>query len=320
MKRAQTAILAVLLLITAGVTAFSFMNLSYGPGPAEYDPVEFKAGLLYQRAGDALREGLLETAESAYVRVVGSFPSSSVSGKALNALAEINISRGDLGKAVYYYERLLKASPDTPGAEAIRSSVAELNMRLMQSSIDTVDSIEYTVQRGDTLYGIARKFNTTVELIRDMNDLSTDLIMVGQKLKINISKFSIKVDKAANILYLEKDDEVFKAYKVATGKDNSTPTGVFTVTEKAVKPVWTKPGLGMIEYGHPEYELGARWIAISEKGYGIHGTNDESTIGSQVTAGCVRMYNDDVIELYNIIPVGTEVTIIDSAGDPDTEG
>jgi lipoprotein-anchoring transpeptidase ErfK/SrfK len=71
--------------------------------------------------------------------------------------------------------------------------------------------------------------------------------------------------------------------------------------------------VGMVMPDSEEYELGARWIPISLKGYGIHGTNDESSIGGQTTAGCVRMYNNDVIELYDIIPVGTEVEIIDSA-------
>ena len=52
-------------------------------------------------------------------------------------------------------------------------------------------------------------------------------------------------------------------------------------------------------------------MGIEEEGYGIHGSVDPDAIGSQVTAGCVRMLKQDVEELYAIVPVGTEVTIVD---------
>ena len=52
-------------------------------------------------------------------------------------------------------------------------------------------------------------------------------------------------------------------------------------------------------------------MPISVQGYGIHGTNDASSIGKQSTSGCIRMHNDDVVELYDMVPKGTEVEIID---------
>jgi lipoprotein-anchoring transpeptidase ErfK/SrfK len=61
----------------------------------------------------------------------------------------------------------------------------------------------------------------------------------------------------------------------------------------------------------PKNILGSRWLGLSEKSYGIHGTTEPQSIGRQVTSGCVRMRNSDVEELYQIVPEGTEVVIID---------
>ncbi|MBM3248214.1 MAG: L,D-transpeptidase, partial [Candidatus Omnitrophica bacterium] len=57
--------------------------------------------------------------------------------------------------------------------------------------------------------------------------------------------------------------------------------------------------------------LGTRWMGFDIPEYGIHGTTEPESIGKQATKGCVRMINKDVEELYSILPVGTEVTIID---------
>ena len=63
---------------------------------------------------------------------------------------------------------------------------------------------------------------------------------------INIARFSIFVDKSDNILILKKDNEPFKTYAVATGKNNSTPVGTFEIVDKMIQPPWTKPGVGIV--------------------------------------------------------------------------
>jgi lipoprotein-anchoring transpeptidase ErfK/SrfK len=311
--RKLTFSLIVIFTVTLIVAAVSFV-VSRPEGKQKlYDPEGHKTALMLQRAKTFIKAGEPDKAEAAYVMVITNFPASSAAEKSLRALAQYNEDKGDLKTAAYYYSRLIKEFPEISDRADIRARIDEANMSIMKSRLKTEDSIEYTVIKGDTLYGIARKFNTTVELIRKMNNLKTDVLQIGQKLKISTARFSILVDKAANIMELKKDGEIFKTYVVATGRDNSTPTGVFKVTDKMVEPVWTKPGVGMVMPGSEDYELGARWIPISAEGYGIHGTNDESSIGGQTTAGCVRMYNSDVIELYDIITIGTEVEIIDSA-------
>jgi lipoprotein-anchoring transpeptidase ErfK/SrfK len=84
----------------------------------------------------------------------------------------------------------------------------------------------------------------------------------------------------------------------AVGKPSTpTPKGTFKIVEKAINP------------GGP---FGARWLGLNEPygDYGIHGTNMPGLIGRDVSNGCVRMYNKDVIELSNIIPIGTVVRIM----------
>ena len=124
------------------------------------------------------------------------------------------------------------------------------------------------------------------------------------------AKFSVVVDKSQNILLLKQNDDVIKTYKVATGLNNCTPVGTFKITTKLVDPVWYKTGAA-VPPGSPENILGTRWMGLSKEGYGIHGTTDPSSLGKQATAGCVRMLNSEVEELYGILPEGTEVTIVD---------
>ncbi|MDD2679723.1 MAG: L,D-transpeptidase, partial [Candidatus Omnitrophica bacterium] len=105
-------------------------------------------------------------------------------------------------------------------------------------------------------------------------------------------------------------EEIIKTYIVSTGKDNSTPVGNFKITSKLINPVWFKTG-AVVPAGSPENILGTRWMGLNMPSYGIHGTTDPQSLGKPVTQGCVRMANSDVEELYAIIPIGTEVTIVD---------
>ena len=171
-------------------------------------------------------------------------------------------------------------------------------------------SVVYDVKSGDNLTTIAKKHGVTADMIRQTNGISGDRIDVGQKLRIPAYKLSIWIDKSDNMLVLKGDDQILKTYTVATGTDNSTPVGTFKITDRLENPTWFKAG-AVKAPGAPDNQLGSRWLGINLKGYGIHGTIDPASLGKQITAGCVRMANADVEELYRLVPPGTEVTISD---------
>jgi lipoprotein-anchoring transpeptidase ErfK/SrfK len=82
-----------------------------------------------------------------------------------------------------------------------------------------------------------------------------------------------------------------------------------------VRAPWTAPDGRVYQYGDEGYQLGERWIAFEDQpgasGIGIHGTHDEASIGTMCSNGCLRMKNEDVIELYDFVRNGTEVKIIE---------
>lgn len=214
-------------------------------------------------------------------------------------------------KARNILSEFIERFPESSKNEALRRDIESLNMKILFSDIPTEESFLYEIQAGDTLAKIATRYGTTVELLKRANGLNSDLILPGKSLKVSSVKFSIFVDKSENKLILRKaDGKIFKTYRVSTGANLCTPTGTFKIEEKLISPMWYKVG-AIVEPGSPEYELGTRWLGLSEAGYGIHGTKDESLIGQHITKGCVRMMNSDVEELYAIVPSGTEVVIVE---------
>ena len=208
------------------------------------------------------------------------------------------------------YRMLLERFPDSPLLNQAQVKLGNLNVALLFSPIVTDRDDVHQVKSGDTLGRIASTNHTTVEVIRRANGLKGDVIRAEQRLKVPKGTFSIVVDKSQNQLLLTENNEFVKLYDVSTGKDNSTPVGTFKITNRIPNPTWYGQG-AVVPPDSPENVLGTRWLGISQKGYGIHGTVEPDAIGKQVTAGCVRMTNADVEELFDIVPVGTEVTIVD---------
>ncbi|MDD5634817.1 MAG: L,D-transpeptidase family protein [Candidatus Omnitrophica bacterium] len=302
----------VVFVVVILVTVSSYLTL-HGAGKNAKLAGNFdKAQLLYTRAEEHIKNNDTDKAVRILTEITDKYRDSGYAEKSLESLTAMYISKGDSKKAEAYYNKLTKEFPGNARSTQFQADLKGLKAKKFNYSLDNEGNIVYVVKSGDTLNGISKKFNVTVGLIKKVNKLEKDSIYIGQKLKISVSTFSIIVDKAKNILILKKDGQVFKTYQVATGRNNSTPVGVFTIVDKMIEPAWTKPGVGIIKPGDKEYELGARWMPISVKGYGIHGTNDDTLIGKQATSGCVRMHNADVIELYDIVPKGTEVKIVDS--------
>ena len=146
----------------------------------------------------------------------------------------------------------------------------------------------------------------------------SDVLRPGQSLRISKGKWSILVDKSLFSLYLCYDDAPFRFYAVAIGANGKTPTAEFTVDGKNPKPMWWPPrSLGIrspVMYGDPQNPLGDWWIGLEHRfhsGFGIHGTNDPGSIGTQASLGCVRMRNEEVGEIAAIAFRGMEVRIVD---------
>ena len=219
-------------------------------------------------------------------------------------------SDGQKVEAKAAYQKIINEYSDFDQMETIQKHLGDVNLSIILSNVETPNTEIHEVQAGDSLGKVAKQYNTTVELIKQSNGLANDVIRVGQRLRIWKGKFSIFVDKSQDILILKSDDEVVKVYTVSTGLNNSTPVGTFKITSKLVDPVWFKSG-AVVPPESPANVLGTRWMGFDITGYGIHGTTELDKIGQQVTAGCVRMRNEDVEQLFTLIPLGTAVKIQD---------
>lgn len=233
-----------------------------------------------------------------------------------NLIMEASLLRrqGDLLGARSSWLNALQQARNPQYVQQIENELAQLNIDLVFSAHDMPEKIAYTVQSGDTLNELAKKYGTTVDLIRKGNNIKGSIIRIGDYLRILNRPFAIEVRKQQNDLTLFLDGQFFKRYGVGTGKFGKTPTGKFVISDKIKNPPWWKNGK-VIPYGHTNNVLGTHWMAIKSldnpgiRGYGIHGTWQPETIGHQASEGCVRMLNEEVEELFTLVPIGTEVTI-----------
>jgi len=106
-------------------------------------------------------------------------------------------------------------------------------------------------------------------------------------------------------------------YGIGVGRDGFTWSGVETVTRKAEWPDWTpppemlrrRPDLPRHMRGGPDNPMGARALYLGDTMYRIHGSNEPHTIGTATSSGCIRMTNDDIIDLYSRVRVGATVIV-----------
>lgn len=129
---------------------------------------------------------------------------------------------------------------------------------------------------------------------------------------------TIVIDTVNRFLYLVESDGVARRYGVGVGRPGFTWAGEHRVTRKAEWPDWhppvemrqRQPNLPVMMPGGPKNPLGARAMYLGSTLYRIHGTSEPWTIGHAVSSGCIRMRNDDVIDLYSRVKVGTRVLVL----------
>jgi lipoprotein-anchoring transpeptidase ErfK/SrfK len=129
---------------------------------------------------------------------------------------------------------------------------------------------------------------------------------------------TIVIDTPNKFLFLVQGDGKALRYGVGVGRPGFTWSGVKTVSAKKEWPAWTpppemlarRPDLPRHMEGGPQNPLGARAMYLGSSLYRIHGSNEPWTIGTNVSSGCIRMRNEDVIDLYGRVGVGARVIVI----------
>ena len=203
--------------------------------------------------------------------------------------------------------------------EAVSRMLRELNRSPGPSLLPLLEAGRYKVQANDSLWKLCNKvfpdqFGATPEvgLIQLVNGMSTDRLKLGQELAVPTQPVTVSVDMLQHGLSVWLGDTLVAAYRVGLGKENRTPAGSFTILVKQEKPTWFYDGR-TIPFGDPENVLGTRWLGFDDQpgatGLGIHGTTAPESIGRDESMGCVRMRNEEVEELFDLLPRGTRVTI-----------
>jgi lipoprotein-anchoring transpeptidase ErfK/SrfK len=136
--------------------------------------------------------------------------------------------------------------------------------------------------------------------------------------KTEVSPGTIVIRTSERLLYLVQSDGTAFRYRVAVGRPNKQWVGEARISGKYVRPAWgppaeikrDKPSLpDVIPGGSPGNPLGARALTLSRGEYAIHGTNRPGSIGTFASYGCIRMLNEDIVDLYERVVVGSPVVV-----------
>lgn len=229
--------------------------------------------------------------------------------KPLEVRAEAGVrARRALSRALFLPE-LFDATTGRPteARVALLQTIASVNSFVMTKDGGVKDVTRpYDVVAGDNPLRIVSRDKLTcgpnaILYWSQSGSLDPKRLKVGDRLLIPLETLSIHVSLERHLLGVYLGDTLVKEFTVGVGKP-STPTypGVYEVKDKYLNPDWHSPH-GVIPYGDPKNELGDAWIPISSaekpKGYGIHGTNKPDTVGTDCSNGCVRLRNEEAVEM-----------------------
>lgn len=227
---------------------------------------------------------------------------------------------------------LLNHTLDLQLSAVVRSAVKTRMTKLADKWLFSGDVFEsdkltnyYQVQSGDLLAVIAKRHKVPYEILMDINGIARpELLQAGKKIKVINGPFNAVVYKDTFTMDLYLQRTYIKTYRVGLGTvDRDTPAGRWRVKKggKMIRPQWTDDITQRVYYGtDPDYPLGSRWIEIEgldpeikdRTGFALHGTKDPESIGTRSSRGCIRLYNGDVIEVYNLMREGlSEVLIVE---------
>lgn len=173
----------------------------------------------------------------------------------------------------------------------------------------------YRVRPNEYLRDIAARYQVPYQYLERLNRVKGERMRAGQELKVIRGPFAVVVDLSERKLTVHHSGWFVAQFDVGIGRDRRSPRGKFQVEDKMENAPYTnfeatRPEDRRIPGGDPRNPLGSHWIKF-DGSFGIHGTNDRSSIGKAASKGCIRMYNEDVAWVYDMLIPGAEILIQD---------
>jgi L,D-transpeptidase catalytic domain/LysM domain len=215
--------------------------------------------------------------------------------------------------------------------EDAKAFIRELNQRIVFSNAKLnadAYNARVKVESGHSLTVLARQFDITPEFLGRINGINDPRrLRAGAELKAIKGPFHAVVSKTHFTIdfYLGapggQGSTYITTYRVGLGSDASTPTGTWLVAKggKLVNPkFWGAGDLPPMAADDPKNPLGERWLqlegiageAVGKEGYGIHGTIDPDSIGKNMSMGCIRLLDDDVKMVYDLLTDGKSKVVV----------
>ncbi len=226
--------------------------------------------------------------------------------------------------------KLNQLLPKCSNAEqaAVKKQLSELSQKWLFSSTifpDDTLCLSYKVASGDTFTDLANKYKIPYEFLMQINNIKNPMdLRAGDTIKIIKGPFHCKVYRSTFKMDLYLQDTYVKSFSVGLGKTGTeTPTGLWKVKSggKLISPDWTDPDTGKTYSAkNPNYPLGTRWIALDgidsgtkgRTGFAIHGTKQPEEIGMATSRGCIRLKDEDVKLVYDLLwPGASQVDVFD---------
>ncbi len=189
----------------------------------------------------------------------------------------------------------------------------------------------YTVMQEDNFYALARRYNIgIIELISANPGMDPWVPEPETVIKIPtihiLPEKSLRKDIVINLpelrLYYFQNEKVVMTFPIGIGREGwQTPVGKTKIIQKRKNPSWTppqsireeNPGLPLVVPPGPDNPMGEYALSLALSGIAIHGTNRPYGIGVRSSHGCIRMYPEDIEQLFDVVNIGTQVTIIDQS-------
>jgi LysM repeat protein len=273
-----------------------------------------------------------DLAEKSWKETAGKYPQAKGGRYSALALADTYFRKfaGNTNTQVSHWDDIQKLYSQVLGTDdapflasdvrsVVKKNLGRLNDAIFFGSAPSELARYHRVENGELLGSIAGQYRVDYESLARINGINPNRIRAGMDLKVIVGDVSVVVRKNSRdpdlgpTLTWFLDGRWVREYQSCVGEGIKTPAGSYQVTSKERDPSWTNPTNGqLLPNDHPENILGTRWMALKGmdiQGLGIHGTTVPDSIPGYTSAGCVRLQNSQVEELFSFIRIGARVII-----------